>query len=117
MAAGSGVLWDERALDLLMERSAPLHAHLAQLGREGIAHAKSIAPDAPVLQQGYIDSFVATIGHERSGIPVLCIANTDWKTIWIERGTAPHATQPSGGGVVSTPAFHVLDKTLDSLRR
>jgi hypothetical protein len=110
-----GIEWDVAALRHALATSPDLRDHLERLGDAGIAYAKSIAPDAPALQKGYIDSFVADVDRGAHGIPQLAIANTDFKAWWIEAGTAPHSTR-AGGLPVATPAHHVLDRTLDHLR-
>jgi hypothetical protein len=109
------VQWDPRALEQVLARSQPLRSELERLGRKGVAFGEANAPDAAPLRQGYIDSFVWSIGHLPNHVPVLAIANTDWKAWWIEHGTAPHATAP-GGHQVSMRAYHILDRTLDELR-
>jgi hypothetical protein len=104
-----------RALDTLA-----LRAHLERLGEAGVACGRSIAPDAPVLRKGYIAGFFWRVNTDAAGRPVLTIANKNWKTIWIERGTAPHATHPHGrtgtGPVTSSPAHHIFERILDYLR-
>lgn len=104
------------AVNRILDTSPELQRELERMGPDGVAYAKSISPDAVPLRAGYIDSFVWSVGRTPRGRRVLAIANTDFKALWIEHGTAPHSTHPAGG-VVSTPAFHVLDKTLDHLRR
>lgn len=116
--ADISVQWDERAAKLLLERSPQMRALLEDMGQRGVAYGERHAPDAPPLRQGYIDSFEYSIGHTRDGLPALVIANTDWKAIFIERGTAPHSTNTAGTGrPVSMPAHHIFDHMLDDLRR
>lgn len=99
--AGVNITFDVAATNRVLENSAELKALLRRLGERGVQHGASIAP----VQSGdYRDGFVYTIGHDQHGRPALCVANTDFKTWWIEKGTA------------GAPARHVLDQVLDDLR-
>lgn len=78
---------------------------------EGVRYAKSIAPDAPPIGRGYVEGLVGDVGiDEARGQLVGRVAATDFKSNWIEKGTAP---APGHG---ATPARHVLSRTLDHLR-
>lgn len=116
MADDFTVQWDENALRQVLRESPELQAHFEQLGEQGVRFGQDNAPDAPPLREGYIDSWVTSVGEdEQTRDPLLVIANTNWKALWIEFGTAPHQTG-SKGAAVSTPAHHVLDHMIDHLR-
>jgi hypothetical protein len=100
--------------------NAQMRTELNRIGRAGVRYGRSIAPDAPPLRRGYIRGFFWQIQVDAAGVPRLSIGNRNWKTLWIEHGTAPHPTHPRGrtgtGPVIHSPAHHVFDRILDHLR-
>lgn len=112
MAANGEIHWDEKALNQTLAESHELRQQLHRIGDKGAEHAKRISPRR---SGDYADAFVVTVGRTADGIPLMCLANTDWKARWIERGTAPHLIG-RGERLLSMEASHILDRTLDHLR-
>lgn len=110
------IRFDLRAVNAVLTHSKPLRRELKAIAERGVEYAKSIAPDAPPLREGYVEGLKAVVRTEHAVRGY--VVSTDWKTWWIEKGTAPHATGKGGqgGAVISSPAHHVLSRTLDHLR-
>lgn len=82
-------------------------AKLGEVTEEGAQIARDIAPVRSSAYRDDIEPWVGVVDGKAMGR----ILAKDFKSWWIEMGTAPSRTRPVG-----TPAYRVLGRTVDRLR-